>query len=207
MFLGDPVPREVVWTGEKYLDANSDEGQALAKRGKRPSFRASVNVCVLPERTIKVFEMSANTFKDLFKVREKYGLNAWAYEVERQAKNKYQILPERQLTDEEASEIAALELIDIANVMGTQEEAFGTYDRQVASTESASSSAPVEDASAATDAHDTLKSRLRILPEAAVKRFLDQFGVQRVRDLRAEELGRANAALDQLERATIDPFE
>ena len=89
VFLGDPVPREVVWTGEKYLDANSDEGQALATRGKRPSFRASVNVCVLPERTIKVFEMSANTFKDLFKVREKYGLDAWAYEVERQAKNKY----------------------------------------------------------------------------------------------------------------------
>ena len=214
VFLGDPVPREVVWTGETYLDAASEDGQALLKRGKRATFRAAVNVCVLPEYALKVFEMAGSTFKDLYKLREKYGLDAWCFEIERQTKNKYQMLPERQLTDEETQQIGGLALIDLAGFGGTGEQAFDTYDRATAGADSTGSSAePSQAASnpavreASVDDIASLTTRLRNLPKAAVQRFLDHFGVQRVRDLPTDARGKATALLDQLERTEIDPFE
>ena len=74
-----------------------------------------MNFYVLAEQVVKVYEMGAVVFKDVFKLRDKYGLDTWAFEIERHGgkgdnKTSYSILPEQRLDDTMRREIAQLEL-------------------------------------------------------------------------------------------------
>ena len=82
-------------------------------RGGRPTLRVAINVYDLKEKSMRIFEMGAMLFKDVLKVREKYGLDTQAYEVERHGtgtNTSYSILPERKLTAQEQEAIAAAQL-------------------------------------------------------------------------------------------------
>jgi hypothetical protein len=83
VFVGEPYPREVVWTGEKYLDAKSHEADKHLKKGRSSSLRVATNLYIPAEKAVKVYEMGAVVFKDVFKLRDKYGLDTWAFEIER----------------------------------------------------------------------------------------------------------------------------
>jgi hypothetical protein len=65
----------------------------------------AINFFRLPEKSLKVIEQGRNWFQDLLKVREKYGLENWAFEIERHGtsentKTTYTILPEEKITAE-----------------------------------------------------------------------------------------------------------
>jgi hypothetical protein len=125
-FCGEPYAREVVWTGERYedFDANNPEHKG---EGKRTSLRTAINFFVPADKAMKVIEGGAAWFRDVLKVRAKYGLDAWLFEIERhgEAKNpktKYSILPDERIDAEMRARIDALPLHDLKRVAGGEDE-------------------------------------------------------------------------------------
>ncbi|MCA9588115.1 MAG: hypothetical protein KC657_22485, partial [Myxococcales bacterium] len=69
----------------------------------------------------KVLEQGVMFFKDLVRVREKYGLEKWAFEIQRHGaakdpKTTYSILPEHQLSVEQQKAFQALPQHDLAKL-------------------------------------------------------------------------------------------
>jgi hypothetical protein len=191
-FCGEPYPREVVWNGERYETHDPDV------HTKKPSLRVALNFFVPAENDMKVIEGGTVWFKDLLKVRDKYGLENWLFEIERHGeagnpKTKYTILPEEKLTTEQIQAIAGFAMHDLKSLVegGSGDEA------------------PI-------DAEMTAQfvTRLKALPRSDVDHFLSEFQVQRVRDLRQSDAEAAHHLLGKLEarasrqtqQAEIDPF-
>ncbi|HHQ42547.1 MAG TPA: hypothetical protein ENK20_09700 [Chromatiales bacterium] len=194
-FCGEPFPREVVWTGERYETYDPE-----VHTDKRPSLRVMLNFYVPAEGAMKVIEGGTVWFKDVLKVRDKYGLDKWLFEIERHGeagdpKTTYTILPEEKLTAAQKEEIDSLGLHDLAALVAGD---GGDDD-------------PPIDAETAAE----LVARLKALPRADVDTFLEQFGVQRVRELKASHEAAARELLGGLEararrkaapREEVDPF-
>lgn len=193
-FCGEPFPREVIWNGERYEEFDPD-----AHTGKKPSLRVMLNFFVPAEGAMKVIEGGTVWFKDVLKLRDKYGLDRWLFEIERHGeagdpKTKYTILPEEKLSEAQLEELAAMELHDLAALA------------------SGDAGDPPIDADAAAE----LIARLKGLPRSAVNTFLEQFRVKRVRDLVASDLEAARQLIGGLEararqqsapaQAEVDPF-
>lgn len=198
-FCGEPYAREVHWTGERY-EMCAGEGCALcAGGGKKPSLRVMLNFYVPAEGGMKVYEAGTRVFKDVLKLRDKYTLEAWLFEIERHGeakstKTSYSILPEAKIDPELRARIDATDLNDLEALAGMADE-----------------SEPPANVSAE-DAVQ-LVTRLKALPRSDVDQFLQRFGITRVRDLMAADLEAAHALLAQLEAkhapapaAEIDPF-
>ena len=197
-FLGEPYAREVHWGGERYEECPGSEC-GFCKEGKRPSLRVSMNFFVPAEGDVKIIEGGVNWFKDLLKVRDKYGLAKWMFEVERHgeagdSKTTYTILPEEQLTKAQLKELDELRLHDLPRVVSGGGDSFDSYDK--------GSDKPI-DARIASE----LMPRLKALPRAALDTFLSELGVQRVRDLKASEEKKARALLERLEAEAKQPEE
>jgi hypothetical protein len=192
-FCGDPLAREVVWNGERFETFDAD-----VHTGKKPSLRVALNFFVPADNDMKVIEGGTVWFKDLLKVRDKYGLDKWLFEIERHGeagnpKTKYTILPEERLTTEQVAAIAGLALHDLESLV-----------------EGGSGDDPPIDAETATH----FVTKLKALPRSDVDTFLAQFKVQRVRDLRQSDVDAAHHLLGGLEarsrqqtqQTDIDPF-
>ena len=194
-FCGEPYPREVVWNGERYETFDPD-----VYHGKKPSLRVTLNFFVPAENDMKVIEGGTVWFKDLLKVRDKYGLENWLFEIERHGeagnpKTKYTILPEEKLTAEQIDAIAGFAVHDLKSLV-----------------EGGSSDEPPIDAETAAQ----FVARLKALPRSDVDYFLSEFRVQRVRELRLSDGEAAHQLLSGLEaralrratpeQAEIDPF-
>jgi hypothetical protein len=195
-FCGAPHAREVIWTGERYETFDSDVHQ-----GKRPSLRVRVNFFVPGESAMKVIEGGASWFKDVLKVRDKYGLERWLFEIERHGeagdpKTKYTILPEEKLSAAQLEEIATLGLHDLDDLgEGGKAAAPSPLSAQVIA---------------------ELIARLKALPRAGVNAFLEELGVERIRDLKAHQELAARSCLKRIEeklaaqtadvRPELDPF-
>ena len=205
-FCGEPHAREVIWTGDRY--EVFDEGNS-AHQGKRPSLRVMLNFFVPAESAMKVIEGGTVWFKDVLKVRDKYGLDRWLFEIERHGesgdpKTTYSILPEEKIDDEMRARVAAAEPHDLAAIGNG--ESNGS-DRKSESSDRRPSSGPVDPRTAG-----EIVALLKALPRSDVDAFLAEFGVQRVRDLPA---GSEAAARDFIQKrsfsqgqaeAEIDPF-
>lgn len=196
-FCGEPFPREVVWTGERYETYDPD-----VHTDKKPSLRVMLNFYAPAEHEMKVIEGGTVWFKDLLKVRDKYGLERWLFEIQRHGdagnpKTKYTILPEEKLSAEQLEEIAGLGLHDLASLVD------GGSDGE--------DDPPIDSSTAA-----QFVSRLKALPRADVNTFLSQLKVQRVRDLRKSDEEAARQLLGGLEararrqaepdQGEVDPF-
>ena len=218
VFVGEPLAREVVWTGEKYLDVKSPDAEKYLKKGRSSSLRVAMNIYVLAENVVKVYEMGATVFKDVFKLRDKYGLDTWAFEIERHGgkgdnKTSYTILPEQRLDDAMRRKIAQLELHDLEKVLsntedgdaGDEERGFDSYeDKQDAPKDKRDR--PIDSAIL-----EQVMPRLKVLPRERIDEFLKQFKVQRVKDLRAGDHTAVLEFLSRIEAARqppreIDPF-
>ncbi len=206
-FCGEPYAREVIWTGERY--EQFDENNS-AHQGKRPSLRVMLNFYVPAEGAMKVIEGGTVWFKDVLKVRDKYGLDKWLFEIERHGdagdpKTTYSILPEEKLDDEMRARIAAAEAHDLKSIgAGNDEDASG---KGSTATKKPSNAAGPIDPRVAGD----LVAKLKALPRSDVDAFLAEFGVQRVRDLEAKHETAARAFIDQLlakqsQPEEVDPF-
>jgi hypothetical protein len=209
VFVGEPLSREVVWTGEKYLDVKNPEAEKYLKKGRYSSLRVAMNLYIPAEKAVKVYEMGAVVFKDVFKLREKYGLDTWAFEIERHggkgdSKTSYSILPEQRLDDAMRRQIAQLELHDLEKVLsntdagGDEEQSFDSYENK-------------HDASIDGTVVEKMLPRLKVLPRETLDRFLKKFEIQRVKDLRTRDEGAAFDFLGKLEAELqpareIDPF-
>lgn len=114
MFAGEPFPREVAYTGSRYVAW--DPAVHQGKPGVKRSLRVGFNV-ISADGTCQIFEFSVQSFKTLIEVQKKYGFNR-LYEVTRKGKKDdtkttYTILPEDPLPAEELARLQAVELFDI----------------------------------------------------------------------------------------------
>lgn len=206
-FCGEPYAREVIWTGERY--EQFDENNS-AHQGKRPSLRVMLNFYVPAEGAMKVIEGGTAWFKDVLKVRDKYGLDKWLFEIERHGdagdpKTTYSILPEEKLDDEMRARIAAAEPHDLKSIGAGNDDDAGS--KSTTTTKKSSNATGPIDPRVAGD----LVAKLKALPRSDVDAFLAEFGVQRVRDLEAKHETAARAFIDQLlakqrQPEEVDPF-
>jgi hypothetical protein len=211
-FCGEPFAREVVWTGERYETYDAADP---AHADKRPSLRVMLNFWVPAESAMKVIEGGTIWFKDVLKIRDKYGLDKWLFEIERHGeagspKTTYSLLPEENLTDDVKAKIAALELHDLKRLASSQGDAD-----EAKPAAPAGRTAPTGNKDGPIDPRvaGEIVARLKSLPRTAVDAFIAKLGVQRVRDLKASDEAAARALLDRLEakaapvQATeVDPF-
>lgn len=206
VFQGDPHARSVIFMAGRYVNAT----EKLIAEGHRCTARFAINVVLCDTRQVKVLEQGAAVYADLSRLREKYGLERWAFEIQRHGgpkdpKTTYTILPERELSPEELSAFAKLKLHDLprlyAGGSGGNEQ-LDSFDQQLASL--------VEPQVA-----QAMAGELKAMPREMVDQFLTKFGIARVRDLPAGEVRAARAFIQQLQTdlaalqqsdAEIDPF-
>ena len=193
------------WTGERY-DECAGDGCEHCSKGDGPKLRVAFNFYVPGDSEPKVFDGSKTWYMDVLKVRDKYGLDKWLFEIERHGeagdpKTTYTILPEERLSDAQHEEIAALRLHDLPKVLSGDRDSFDSYDKD--------KGGRTIDGRTASE----LMPRLKALPRSALDTFLGDFGIQRVRDLAASDEKAARALLDRLEAdgkpeedTSIDPF-
>lgn len=217
VFVGEPLAREVVWTGEKYLDVEHPDAEKYLKKGRSASLRVAMNLFIPAEKAVKVYEMGGVVFKDVLKLRDKYGLDTWAFEIERHGgkgdnKTSYSILPEQRLDDAMRREIAQLELHDLEKVLSHSDssegegQSFDSYESKRGEVTEPRQDAPIDAA-----AIEKMLPRLQSLPREALDRFLQSFKIQRVKELKASEQAAALELLSRLEAELqpsqeIDPF-
>jgi hypothetical protein len=209
VFLGEPQALKRCFVDGKYVPATPE----LEANGIKASVRVAINVAVLPSREVKIFEMGMALYKDLRKVQQKYGLDSWAFEIQRNGgpkdpKTTYSILPERQLAADEKRALVTLSLKDLDKI-------YQNRDTDVpvgkAGSDRTGGFDEIVDEATATEIMTALKG----LPREAVERFCERFGVERIRQvpkslsekarsfvtaLRTEYLPPANSTVER------DPF-
>jgi hypothetical protein len=82
VFCGKPYARKVHWNGVSYEECQGAGCQQCAA-GNRASLRVALNFYHLAEKRMKIVEGGLRWFGDIVKVRKKYGLGTWAFEVTR----------------------------------------------------------------------------------------------------------------------------
>jgi hypothetical protein len=209
VFCGEPHAREVIWTGERYetYDAKNPAHQI---DGKRPSLRVAINFFVPAEGAMKVIEGGTQWFKDVLKVRDKYGLDKWSFEVERHGeagdpKTKYTILPEEKI------DAALRQQVEAAQAHVLEEVVGGVGDGEDTGKPASADAAPKSERPIDSTVASELVARMKALPRADVDALLAELGVQRVRDLKGAQVARAKALLAKCEseacsQAEVDPF-
>lgn len=217
-FCGEPFAREVVWTGERY-----ETFDPQVHTDKRPSLRVMLNFFVPEDSEMKVIEGGTTWFRDVLKVRDKYGLDKWLFEIERHGdagdpKTTYSILPEEKINAAMRARIAEAELHDLAS-LSTGEEDEAAEPKATSSKSASSKGGKAASASGGLIEPRTaseLIARLKQFPRSDVDALLAEFRVKRVRDLKASQLPAVQKALDELEAAlrpasgedddSVDPF-
>ncbi len=71
VFLGEPHPREVAFIDGKYVEVD----EKMKAEGHKASLRVALNVALFDTQEVKVLEQGVMFFKDLVRVRDKYGLD------------------------------------------------------------------------------------------------------------------------------------
>lgn len=189
VFLGEPHPREVCFIDGKYVPLDDK----LKAQGVKYSMRVAYNVALFDSKEVKVFEQGRMFFNDLVHVRGKYGLEKWAFEVQRHGapkdpKTNYSILPEHQLSVEQQKEFLALPVLDL-KALYNEDNPQAPKGRATATIE------PKE-------AQD-LVTQLKALPRDAIDRFLQKFGIQRIKELPAAQLEEAKAFVQVLQQEVL----
>ena len=205
-FCSEPFAREVIWLENRYELFDADNP---AHVGKRASLRVMLNFFVPAEDAMKVVEGGTMWFKDVLKVRDKYGLDKWLFEIERHGdagdpKTTYSILPEEKIDDAMRARMAAAEPHDLATI-GNGDSNEG--DAKKPRAERKPAKGPIDPRAAG-----ELVALLKALPRGDVDAFLEEFGIQRVRELPAAQEAAARSFIEAqtaaLAPATtdIDPF-
>lgn len=203
VFRGTPYAREVIWTGKGY-EAVDSSNPAHKGSEKKPTARVSLNFYVPAEKAMKVIEGGIQWFKDIVKVKEKYGQDTWTFEIERHGdandtRTTYSVLPDTQIGAELRAEVDAAKLHDLKAIYAVQAL---PQKPAPATLKSVPFITP--------EAAGALVARLKGLPRPVVEQFLSQFGVSRVRDLRANQEAAALAFIGDHEpqsQSEINPFE
>lgn len=207
-FLGEPFAREVVWGDKGPPEPFSKEHEA---KGIKPRMLVSVNAYNKEQKVVQIFEQGVTWFRALLKVREKYGLDKWWFEMQRDGaagsqKTTYAIFPEEKFTEQEVKDLAGLKLHDLENMPTKDDE----EDKGKGKAKADDSTGAI-DADVATD----LVNQLKEMPRDALNSFLSKFDVKRIRDVArgdqkaaiqfVAELGGAKDKAAE-EEGDVDPF-
>ena len=199
VFLGEPHPREVAFVDGKYVEVD----EKMKAAGTKASLRVALNVALYDSKEVKVLEQGVMFFKDLVRVREKYGLEKWAFEIQRHGaakdpKTTYSILPEHQLSVEQQKAFQALPQHDLAKLYSGEADGGGAKGGQsLDSYDKKSAISP--------NVAQGLVTALKALPREATDKFLAKFGVQRIKDLPASQVEKARAFVEQLQTESAAP--
>lgn len=214
VFLGEPHPREVAFVDGKYVDVD----EKMKTAGVKASLRVALNVALYDSKEVKVLEQGVMFFKDLVRVREKYGLEKWAFEIQRHGaakdpKTTYSILPEHQLSAEQQKAFQALPQHDLENLYSGEGESGGKRGQSLDSFDKKAETK--SDGAISPNVAQGLVTALKALPREATDKFLAKFGVQRIKDLPASQVEKARAFVEQLQTESaasaateteVDPF-
>jgi len=205
VFLGEPHPREVCFVDGKYMPFD----EKLKAQGLKPSLRVALSVALYDSKEVKVLEQGVMFFKDLVRVREKYGLEKWAFEIQRHGaakdpKTTYSILPEHQLSVEQQKAFQALPQHDLAKLYSGEADGGGAKGGQSLDSYDKKSDAK-GDGTVAPNVAQGLVTALKALPREATDKFLAKFGVQRIKDLPTSQVEKARAFVEQLQTESAAP--
>ena len=205
VFLGEPHPREVCFVDGKYMPFD----EKLKAQGLKPSLRVALSVALYDSKEVKVLEQGVMFFKDLVRVREKYGLEKWAFEIQRHGaakdpKTTYSILPEHQLSAEQQKAFQALPQHDLAKLYSGEADGGGAKGGQSLDSYDKKSDAK-GDGTVAPNVAQGLVTALKALPREATDKFLAKFGVQRIKDLPTSQVEKARAFVEQLQTESAAP--
>lgn len=186
VFCGEPRPREVVWTGTGYVEADSDEGKRLIQRGKKASLKVSINFYCLEDRAMRIYEMGTQTFKKVVGAKTKYGVESNAFEVVRRGakgsnKTYYEVMYDHALSDAELRDVTSANLHDLAR--GDQQDGDALVDEDLAR---------------------TLLRELEQVGIPAAKKILAKLGVNRVRELRGCDVEQLREEIETINVASRD---
>jgi hypothetical protein len=192
-FRGDPFPREMHWVGEEYVEC-ARKGCEQCAKGAKLTTRVKINVFIVAEKAMKIFESSGKAFQDILAVRDKYGVDKWCFEVKRHGaakstKTKYSILPERELSPDERKAADSAPLHNLEAVEDDEDDA--------------ASAAPPADphTKIAPAVAAEFRERLRRLPkETAYYPLLGTFGCERLDEILAADEHKARTMIERAER-------
>ena len=222
-FLGDPHTRELFYNKkeEKYEDFTEEHRKA----GKTPSLRVSLNMLVTAEGNgenmnkvdppkVKIIEGGVKWFKAVLKNKKKYGLDKKYFEVERSGakgdtKTTYTVLPDDSISDEDRKAMRELDLHDLTEAAGQNDQSpgdddFDSYNKS----KGGSPDDPIDESEA-----DELMASLRKRPREDIDKFLSKFGVKRIKTLKKKDLADAKKFVASLtddgggdDEEEADPF-
>ena len=200
VFLGEPHPREVAFVDGKYVEVD----EKMKAAGTKASLRVALNVALYDSKEVKVLEQGVMFFKDLVRVREKYGLEKWAFEIQRHGaakdpKTTYSILPEHQLSAEQQKAFQALPQHDLAKLYSGESEGGAKGGQSLDSFDKKA------DGAISPNVAQGIVTALKALPREATDRFLAKFGVQRIKDLPSAQVEKARAFVEQLQTESAAP--
>ena len=207
VFVGDPFAREVHWSGERY-ETCTGEGCKFCGSGKKSSLRVAINFFQLPDKEMRIMENGRRWFEDLLKVREKYGLENWSFEIERHGASgdtstSYTILPEEKLTDGLKAEITKADQHDLKDVL-TNEKEKEDYNSYKSNKKTTKESAQ-EETFISPHLASALIPRLKAMPRSAVDELCQKFDVTKVRDVKAADTEALLSFVDKLEARYAEP--
>lgn len=243
VWCGDPYSREVFWTGTQYVDADSDEGRVFADNNpkKKPSFRCAMNAFVLDEKNdeeeyladdaivanarMAIFENGVKWFKDLVKIKNKFGLGLWIVEIQRSGKAQdtnttYSMLPDRKVEEIDGLKDAleAAEINDLENPYDNEDDdepaTTGAGKKKKAAgkgkkTAAKGSKKKAANGVIAADDATTLITELKQLERSDLDEFMSDFKIKRVKELPGGKLEDALAWINAKKDSggdEVDPF-
>ena len=112
-FIGLPHALECLWHNDQWHEAT--ERQCSDPR-YNVQLRVRMNIWIPATGKTCWLEMSSRLFKDIYKARDKYGLDKWLFEIERHDEDTFSVLPEARIDDELRQRIEAAHLYDLRNV-------------------------------------------------------------------------------------------
>lgn len=118
IFMGDPLVREQVWTGQTYEAYDPEK-----HKGEKVRLSFALNFYVPAEKDLKIIQGGVKWFDQVKKLRAKYGLDKWTFEITRSgakgdAQTTYTILPDEMIPESWQPSLAQLKLHDLEKIVG-----------------------------------------------------------------------------------------
>ena len=207
-FAGVPYTRYVYWDGQQTREWSEDCGQKKTLRVAQNVVICRIEKGKLEILSAKVLEQGKRFFQNVSKRDKKYGIQNWIFEIERSGSKgdtdtTYNIDPEYELSDKEREKLLSMKLFALEEFYA---ELGSGNDDNKKRPKPEKKEEPEEDDSDAIindEQRNELISMFKTFddPEAAGRKFCEEFGIKKVKDLRKAQLKKALKYMDKLTAA------
>ena len=208
-FAGEPYSRYVYWDGQQTREWSEGCGQKKTLRVAQNIVLCDIEDDKLEIIGVKVLEQGKRFFQNVSKRDKKYGIHNWVFEVERSGgkgdtDTTYDIDAEYELSDKEREKLMSVTLIDLEQLYAELASDGVKKQRKPDKSPKYDDSEESED-DALIDKEELgeLIKMFRTLedPEVAGRKFCEEFGLKKVKDLRKSQLKKALKYVDKLTAA------